>query len=588
MRLLEQQARTFFLRCRVAPPLTDASNSLRIRFVQTRSLSSSAPPPNNDADAPQRPYYITTPIFYVNAAPHVGHLYSIVLADVLKRWQVLKGDTRAALLTGTDEHGMKVQKAAEKADVEPQALCDKNAEHFLELAKAANVSFDRFMRTTDQDHKAAVERFWRELRRRDYLYESKHEGWYSVSDETFYPESQVHLVLDPGTGRKHHASMETGKEVEWTSEVNYRFRLSAFRDRLLEHYRRNPDFIVPRQRMNFIVNEVESGLADLSVSRPRHRLHWGIPVPDDDTQTIYVWLDALVNYITMAGYPFRKKSPLNELWPPAAQVIGKDIIRFHTIYWPAFLMAINQPLPKAFLSHAHWTLNNTKMSKSLGNVVDPFIAFERYGVDVIRFFMVHDGGIVDDAVYDNKLIATLYKRALQGGLGNLMARVLRSRKWNIREAVQSVEVTAHRDNTDLEIIKQINATARKVDEAMAALNPRLAIRHAMDLVYHTNGYLTSAEPWNLVTNVKRKKELNHVLFVITEAIRVVCILLQPVMPSKMSEALDRLGVAKDKRTFDHARYGQDFTYGELAEPPLNPVEKDRPHDTLFPPLMTEW
>ncbi|KPI45544.1 putative methionine--tRNA ligase, mitochondrial [Cyphellophora attinorum] len=256
--------------------------------------------------AAKKPFYVTTPIFYVNSSPHVGHLYSMILADIFKRWQLLKRRP-AQLLTGTDEHGVKVQRAAQEAGSETLAFCTKHAEQFKLLADTANISYDRFMRTTDSDHKDAVTYFWQELDRQGYIYQAKHEGWYCVSDETFYPENQVHAILVPATGEKIMASKETGKEVTWTSETNYHFRLSDFRERLLKHYTDNPDFIVPRERMNFIINEVE-GLKDLSISRPKERLSWGIPVPGDPDQTMYVWFDALINYITHAGTQLTMKA----------------------------------------------------------------------------------------------------------------------------------------------------------------------------------------------------------------------------------------------------------------------------------------
>lgn len=434
--------------------------------------------------APKKPYYVTSPIFYVNAAPHAGHLYTLVLTDILKRWQKLRGDDRAILLTGTDEHGMKIQKAASKAKVDVKAFCDQHASQFEELAKVANISYDRFMRTTDPDHKIAVEYFWRELNRNGYIYESKHEGWYSISDETFYPESKVHLVLEPSSGRKMHASIETGKEVEWTSEINYHFKLSDFKDRLLDHYQKNPDFIVPSTRMNEMISEVENGLTDLSVSRPATRLTWGIRVPDDPSQTIYVWLDALINYLTMAGYPFASDAASNSVWPPECQVIGKDIIRFHCIYWPAFLMALNLPLPKQFLSHAHWTLNRAKMSKSEGNVVNPFFAINRFGVDVMRYYMAHDGGIVDDADYENLFIVDRYKKDLQGGFGNLVSRVVRGKKWSVPDSVKFAAGSSRDSNPEAMLqMALIDRTAEDCARLMDQLNPRMAIHAVRELIY---------------------------------------------------------------------------------------------------------
>jgi methionyl-tRNA synthetase len=288
------------------------------------------PPRDFPPSRGKKPFYITTPIFYVNAAPHVGHLYTIILSDVIKRYQTLQGK-KAILCTGTDEHGMKVQQAAVKAHSSPQPFVDKGAEIFKSLASRAGIDNDHFVRTTDPDHKEAVQYAWRLLKEKGWIYTSKHEGWYSISDETFYPESAVHLIVDPPTGRKHMASMETGKEVEWTEESNYHFRLSAFREPLLEFYEANPNWIIPDQRHNDMYNAIKNGLEDLSISRPVERLTWGIPVPDDPSQTIYVWLDALINYITKAGYPWAPEKAFAGGWPADVQVIGKDIMRF--VYW---------------------------------------------------------------------------------------------------------------------------------------------------------------------------------------------------------------------------------------------------------------
>jgi len=360
----------------------------------------------------------------------------MVIADILKRWQVLNG-REAILCTGTDEHGMKIQQAAAKANKPPKEFCDITAETFKSLAKRAEISNDHFVRTSDQDHKDAVQYFWQMLKDRGHIYESKHEGWYCVSDETFYPESTIEKRLNPFSGRTFMASQETGKEVEWTSEKNYHFRLSAFRDRLLEFYAENPKFIVPASRMNDVVNWVRAGLEDLSVSRPIERLTWGVRVPDDDTQTIYVWLDALVNYITKAGYPWAPGKEQARGWPADVQVIGKDIVRFHCIYWPAFLMALDLKPPKQILTHGHWTLNQKKMAKSTGNVVNPFFAIDRFGVDLMRYYLAHDGGIEKDSDYGNHLIVERYKKGLQDGMGNLIGRLTRSKMWNVRKAVQS-------------------------------------------------------------------------------------------------------------------------------------------------------
>lgn len=398
---------------------------------------------------------------------------------------------------------MKIQKAAQKAEIDVKPFCDQHAQQFQSLCAAANIDYDRFIRTTDPDHKIAVEHFWNELSRNGHIYEAKHEGWYSVSDETFYPETQVARVLDPSDGVTKTVSKETGKVVEWTSETNYHFKLSSFQDKLLEHYKTNPASIVPSERLNFIIKEIESGLKDLSISRPSSRLTWGIRVPGDDTQTIYVWLDALINYITMAGYPSKQCSGEDSLWPPDCQVIGKDIIRFHTIYWPAFLMALNLPLPRRFLTHAHWTMNSEKMSKSAGNGVNPFFAIDRFGVDAIRFYMVHEGGIDDDASYDNSYIARTYTSMLKNQYGNLLQRVFKSTKVNSRQAItlaskptMGEDIKRYFANPRLLQVPQlqdllaetkiqyelIQNLGPKVQTHMAFPNPRAAVQAISDMI----------------------------------------------------------------------------------------------------------
>jgi methionyl-tRNA synthetase len=478
-------------------------SSLKVRFTSSQSYGG-------------KPYYITTPIFYVNAgkeihnlalqkllmtdaAPHVGHLYTMVLTDILKRWQVLNGKN-AILCTGTDEHGMKIQRAAAQASTPAKEFCDLTAETFKSLAKQAQLSNDHFVRTTDKDHKEAVQYFWLMLRERGYIYESKHEGWYCVSDETFYPETAIEKRLDPYTGRTFMASQETGKEVEWTSEANYHFRLSIFKDRLLEFFKTNPEFVVPATRMNDVVKWVSEGLEDLSISRPVERLTWGIRVPDDESQTIYVWLDALINYITKAGYPWTPGKETAEGWPADVQVIGKDIVRFHCIYWPAFLMALDIEPPKQILTHAHWTLGRQKMAKSTGNVINPFFAIDRFGVDVMRFYLAHDGGISHDSDYGNHFIVERYKKCLQGGLGNLVSRVTRPKIWSVRNSVKSASAGEIRepDKSTTEQIHMLRSLPGEVSVQMRELNPGAALQTIMNTVYEVGIALAPILP---ITNM---------------------------------------------------------------------------------------
>lgn len=529
----------------------------------------------------------------------------MVLADVLKRWQVLKG-RKAVLLTGTDEHGMKIQQASAKAGSDPKPFCDKGADIFKNLAARAELSNDHFIRTTDPDHKEAVEYAWHLLNERGYIYQSKHEGWYSVSDETFYPESQVHLVLDPPTGRKVMASIETGKEVEWTSEINYHFRLSAFRDKLLAYYAENPEWITPQAKMKEIVSAVSAGLEDLSISRPSSRLTWGIRVPTDPTQTIYVWLDALINYATAAGYPWAPGSEHTGGWPADVQIIGKDILRFHCIYWPAFLMALDLPLPKRFLTHAHWTLGKQKMAKSTGNVVNPFFALDRFGTDTMRYYMIHDGGIDNDADYDNIHIIERYKKGLQGGLGNLTARITRGKGWDVRRAIErfsgdyksaSPFGQGHAREAAIAGFEQLLVEfPQTVNSRMEALRPNLALKGLMDNIYAANAFLQSQAPWDiaaglkkgdLVPNVSSKEDaelqMDYIIFLSTEMLRLAGIMLQPVMPAKAKQLLDMLGVADDRRGFADAQLGVDKDYGVSRVP-----QGKGQAGVLFAPLMSDF
>ncbi|KAK4229834.1 tRNA synthetases class I (M)-domain-containing protein [Podospora fimiseda] len=540
---------------------------------------------------PDKPYYVTTPIFYVNAAPHIGHMYSMVLADVLKRWEILKGN-RALMLTGTDEHGLKVEQAAAKKDVAPKAFCDETAEQFKELANAANISFDRFIRTTDEDHKLAVEHAWFLLQNKGLIYESKHEGWYSVSDECFYPESQIERRQDPFTGEVFMASTETENKVEWVEEKNYHFRMTALKDRLLEFYKSNPDWVVPHTRMSEVVDWVEKNLSDLSISRPVQRLTWGIRVPDDSSQTIYVWVDALINYITMAGFP--GWTPGREYqggWPADVHVIGKDIVRFHCIYWPALLLALDLPMPKKVLTHAHWTMEGRKMSKSIGNVVNPLYAMNRWGVDTMRFYLMYVGGIAHDADYSNEELNVKYKKYLQGGLGNLLSRLTRSKVWNLRQVVSTADkdvsqitipedVRVHMENLEA-CLRSLPGT---VDEQMKKLNPVLGIRNIIEAINLTNVFLAHAAPWSLwkKEDPNDRAVAERSLFLSAEAVRIAGILLQPYLPEKATKLLDIMGVDPGKRSFCDAVLYEDYTYGE---PLISPGTT--PEDSLFPHLVTD-
>jgi methionyl-tRNA synthetase len=450
-----------------------------IRYSSTAPAKATFPQPSS------KPFYATSPIFYVNAAPHIGHLYSLVLVDVLTRWAALRGHD-AKLSIGTDEHGLKVQKAAQAAGEDTQAFCDAGAEVFKDLADASDVKYDFFARTTDWRHKNAVKYAWERLEEAGWIYRDKHEGWYSISDETFYPETKVRLGMDPVTGKKRRESIETGSVVEWTSETNYRFRLSAFKDRLLEFYKENPQWITPAPFMAQVVQEIEeSGLTDLSISRPSERVQWGIEVPGDPSQTVYVWLDALLNYAVQTGYP--NENYMGNGWPADVHVIGKDILRFHCVYWPAFLMALELPLPKRILSHAHWTLGKQKMSKSRGNVVNPFYLLDSCGRDVVRWFMVYEGGLASDSDFDRERLVTSYK-ILTDGLGNMAARLTRHAGWDVEESVEHTWGKPYAleklkaNSKHKAMVADLLELRERVDTALDSLDSQKALKDILNVI----------------------------------------------------------------------------------------------------------
>ncbi|KAI6248507.1 putative methionine--tRNA ligase, mitochondrial [Erysiphe necator] len=579
---------------RVQAPLI--TNSMRfslqwINFKRKNSQNSSFSCLSRKFEEAGKPYYITTPIFYVNDSPHIGHLYSMVYADILKRWQVLKGK-QAILCTGTDEHGMKVLRAAENASKTPKDYCDLMSGTFKMLASRANISSDHFIRTTDSSHKDAVQHFWTVLKEKNFIYESDHQGWYCVSDETFYPETAIEKRIDPFTGRDFMASKETGKEVEYVKERNYHFRLSEFKEPLLKFYKENPDFVVPSQRMKDIVAAVSSGLEDLSVSRPADRASWGIRVPHDDSQTIYVWFDALINYITSVKYPWPPGQQSIGGWPADLHVIGKDILRFHCIYWPAFVLAAGLKPPKQILSHSHWTMRKQKMSKSIGNVVNPFFAIDRFGVDAIRYYLVYDGAMLNDSDYGNQAVVTRYKKGLQGGLGNLLFRITRPIIWNPYRCVLGFAqrgscADSFPETKDLR--DTLLTLSDEVNHHFDQLEIGKALQSIMTAVFKANTYFHNTQPWmltkyfitfkDLENRSDSLKPLEESIYNCMETLRICGILLQPFIPNKATELLDYICVDPKKRSFDFARYGADFNFGN-REPTL-------PSQQLFPRLPVE-
>ncbi len=479
-------------------------------------------------------YSITTPIFYVNGSPHIGHAYTSIAADVLARWKRLDG-FEVFFLTGTDEHGQKVEKAARDAGLEPQAFTDQVSAEFWAMGKALDISSDDFIRTTEPRHKRAVAAFWERLAAAGDIYLGHYEGWYAVRDEDFYAEDETRVLADGSR------VAPTGAPVEWVREPNYMFRLSAYQERLLAHYEANPEFIGPAAKRNEVLSFVRGGLADLSVSRTSFR--WGVPVPGDPAHVMYVWLDALTNYITAMGYP-DESAALWQFWPADLQMVGKEIVRFHAVYWPAFLMAAGLALPKRVFSHGWWTVEGQKMSKSLGNVVEPAALVAAFGVDAIRYFLLREVPFGSDGDFSRGALVRRLNVELANDLGNLAQRTL---SLVARNCDGTLPGFGERSADDLGLIEAVGALPGE----MGGMLERQAFHEALEACWRViraaNAYIDRQAPWAL-----RKTDLGRmgvVLRVLADVLRGVGTVLQPFMPGSMGRLLDQLGVDAEMRDF---------------------------------------
>ncbi|KAJ3167814.1 methionyl-tRNA synthetase [Geranomyces variabilis] len=506
------------------------------------------------------PRFVTTPIFYANAVPHIGHLYSTVLADSLKRVYELQGYP-TVFSTGTDEHGQKIQQAAEDSAVEPGVFCDGISAKFKALFEAANISYTDYVRTTEPRHKRAVAFLWTELKNRGYIYKGEHAGWYCVSDETFYSQSQVESIIDPKTRQPQMISKESRRPVVWTTEENYMFRLSGFQDKLLHWLEANPEAIIPASQYRDVRNTLRSPLPDLSISRLAKRVSWGIPVPEDPDHVIYVWLDALANYLTVLGYPWTPNNPepnLRAAWPAHVHVVGKDIVKFHAIYWPAFLMAAGLEPPKRIVSHAHWLMGHEKMSKSKGNVVDPERLLKTYGVDAVRYFLMRDGGIANDADFSERAISQRYKHDLAGQLGNLSLRCVAPRINPTMTATTTPSQSSPYHPAELALLTKLHALPAVVAAHYDAVDFASALETVFDAVAEANRAWVAAEPWKMGPTDPR---LRTAVYLAMETVRIAAVAMLPVMPGKMNEMLDNLGVQRDERSWANVGVGKRWAAG---------------------------
>ena len=480
------------------------------------------------------PYYISTAISYPNGAPHIGHAYEVIAADAIARFKRLDGFD-VFFMTGTDEHGLKIQQAATKAGTTASAFVDNMAPKFREIADLLDCSYDRFIRTTDADHIRSSEEIWRRIERAGDIYLSKYAGWYSVRDEAYFDESELTTAQD-GTRRA-----PTGTPVEWVEEESYFFRLSAYADRLLAHYRQNPDFIGPETRRNEVVSFVQGGLNDLSVSRTT--FDWGIPVPGDPKHVMYVWVDALTNYLTGAGFP-EESHPRWRYWPADVHVIGKDIVRFHTVYWPAFLMSAGLPLPKRVFGHGFLFNRGEKMSKSVGNVIDPASLASAYGVDQLRYFLLREVPFGQDGNYSHEAIVNRINADLANDLGNLAQRSLTMIARNCEGCVPEPGEFTEADRALLALADTLPEKARAALDGFAL---HLVLAEIWSVVAEANRYFASQEPWIL-----RKQDparMGTVLYVTAEVLREVGIMALPFVPAAARNLLDLLAVPPEGRNF---------------------------------------
>lgn len=480
-------------------------------------------------------FYVTTPIFYPNGIPHIGHAYTAMVTDAIARFQRLDGfDVR--FLTGTDEHGLKMQQTAVAEGLTPLALADRNSARFRDMMTALNISYDDYIRTTEPRHERACQALWRAIENNGDIYLGKYAGWYSVRQEAYFDEAETTVDAD-GVRRE-----PLGSPVEWTEEETYFFRLSAYQDKLLDLYARVPDFVLPRERLNEVASFVRGGLQDLSISRTT--FDWGIKVPGAPSHVMYVWLDALTNYITAAGYPDVDGADFQRYWPANLHVTGKDIVRFHAVYWPAFLMSAGVAVPKRVFSHGFLLNRGEKMSKSVGNVVDPFDMAAHYGVDQVRYFFMREVSFGQDGSYNHEAIVARTNADLANDLGNLAQRSLSMIAKQLGGVLP--EPGEFTDN-DKAILAQADAMLEASRTAMATQQIHQWLHTVWAVVAEANRYFAGEAPWALAkTDPARQKT---VLYVTAEVVRQVAIMAQPAMPEASAKLLDGLGISAFSRTF---------------------------------------